>query len=86
MYDLGSSQLPTSFDPATDSDQHSLREFIDLVADAGYVVDSDEHGDDPELIALTALPWKPGTKIIRTPTSWIVVNTKPKRDCCRLNY
>ena len=28
MYDLGSSQLPTSFDPATDSDQHSLREFI----------------------------------------------------------
>ena len=51
MYDLGSSQLPTSFDPATDSDQHSLREFIDLVADAGYVVDSDEHGDDPELIA-----------------------------------
>ncbi|WP_446924610.1 hypothetical protein, partial [Klebsiella pneumoniae] len=24
---------------------------IDLVADAGYVVDSDEHGDDPELIA-----------------------------------
>ena len=41
MYDLGSSPLPTSFDPATDSDQHSLREFIDLVADAGYVVDSD---------------------------------------------
>ena len=32
MYDLGSSQLPTSFDPATDSDQHSLREFIDPVS------------------------------------------------------
>ena len=51
MHDLDPSQLQVSFDPATDSDQHSLREFIDLVADAGYVVDSDEHGDDPELIA-----------------------------------
>ncbi|EGR97416.1 conserved domain protein [ [[Propionibacterium] namnetense SK182B-JCVI] len=41
MHDLDPSQLQVSFDPATDSDQHSLREFIDLVADAGYVVDSD---------------------------------------------
>lgn len=38
-------------DPITSGSQHNLREFIDLVRDAGYMVDSDEHGDDPELIA-----------------------------------
>lgn len=38
-------------DPILTGSQHSLREFIDQVHDAGYVVRSDTHGDDPELIA-----------------------------------
>lgn len=40
-----------TLDPFLSGSQHSLREFIDRVHDAGYVVESDVHGDDPELIA-----------------------------------
>ena len=55
-------------DPILTGSQHSLREFIDQVHDAGYVVRSDTHGDDPELIAPDGSAVETWHEVIGEPT------------------